>query len=141
MTSWLQLTERGSVWLPGPARRHFQKTWPAPRPPAPVPLLWDDQDGRPAALKGTVITRVPRPQLPLRHRFHEWPSFPGSGLAGPQAARPNQRPRSAGAGRGLGSSSAWGPGRRPPCRAPSPSGRKRGGFFFFLISQTLRALV
>lgn len=23
MTSWLQLTERGSVWLPGPARRHF----------------------------------------------------------------------------------------------------------------------
>lgn len=58
MTSWLQLTERGSVWLPGPARRHFQKTWPAPRPPAPVPLL----RARPVRAAGRPGWKASRPE-------------------------------------------------------------------------------
>lgn len=104
MTSCPQLTEGGQA-LPG---RHFQKAWPVPQPVEGLlraarsaragPGGWEAQRlGGPEAGCPSAGRRhpAPRPQLPSLSRFHEWPSFPDSGLAEPPNTRPNQQPWSA----------------------------------------------
>lgn len=142
MTSWPQLTEGGSVWLPDSAQGALAESLPVLQPLAwPFPARGPSCAGRgrarcPSPDRDNLA--LPCPQLPLRNRFHEWPSFPDSGLAELPAGRPNQRPQSAG-----GWGSAWSlvsvamNGRLsclqlpPTLRSPSTT-REEEGFFSFL---------
>lgn len=161
MTSWPQLTEGGSVWLPGPAREALPESPSCSSAPSrglackglagagSGRARTKEQDGSAVARAETARPRDnpahPAPELPLRGRFHEWPRFPDSGLVEPPAARPNQRRQSAWAPRGAsvpagmnGAASAAAASHLPPrlpCRAPTPRGqRRRRGFFSFFNS-------
>lgn len=140
MTTWPELTEGDSVWLPGPAREALPESLAVPDPLTGSPLRGardESAAGGPGwkarrpneAPRCTQITlrRFPA-RLPLRNRFHEWP-------ASQTADWPSCRPRGPISGRGApwalrGAWVAMNGAATPTLQRPLPQGMRRRGFFF-----------